>query len=297
MLDEAARAALLARAEALLVQRPGDGVALDVVVALDPRPAARVRALRARLTAASTPRERAQLALQLARALVDDGEARAALELAATAVAHGLPASRWLELASALRDTAVAGEVPRLLARVATHATPGEVVLPARAEAEAREHAGDLAGAYEARTRAELGSVDELAEVARLAMRLARHVEARGWLARWEARLGDDREARLRWLAASADADLAAGDADGARRAGAAARPGGGRRPARGSSAPPGPHHGDECRRGPRRRRGHARGARRRSMRASARRRPARSSRDAAPRPPARPPGRRARPT
>jgi hypothetical protein len=215
VLDEAARAALLARAEALLAQRPGDGVALDVVVALDPRPAARVRALRARLTAASTPRERAQLALQLARALVDDGEARAALELAATAVAHGLPASTWLELASALRDTAVAAEVPRLLARVATHATPGEVVLLARAEAEAREHAGDLAGAYEARTRAELGSVDELAEVARLAMRLDRHVEARGWLARWEARLGDDREARLRWLAASADAGLAAGDADG----------------------------------------------------------------------------------
>lgn len=215
VLDESARAALLARAEALLVQRPGDSVALDVVVALDPRPAARVRALRARLTAASTPRERAQLALQLARALVDDGEPRAALELAATAVAHGLPASTWLELASSLRDTAGAAEVPRLLARVAAHATPGEVVLLARAEAEAREHAGDLAGAYEARTRAELGSIDELAEVARLAMRLDRHVEARGWLARWETRLGDDREARLRWLAASADAGLAAGDADG----------------------------------------------------------------------------------
>lgn len=214
-LDEAARATLLARAEALLTQRPGDGVALDVVVALDPRPAVRVRALRARMMASSTPRERAQLAMLLARALADDGEPRAALDLAATAVAHGLPASTWLELAAALRETAVAADVPKLLARAAAHATPGEVLLLARAEAEAHEHAGDLAGAYEARTRAELGTFDELADVTRLAIRLDRHVEARGWLSRWEARLGDDREARLRWLAASADAALAAGDTDG----------------------------------------------------------------------------------
>lgn len=215
VLDEAARAALLARAEAVLAQRPADAVALDVVVALDPRPAARVRALRARLADAATPRDRAPLAMQLARALADDGEARAALDVAATALAHGLPAAAWLELAAALRDTPVATEVPRLLSRAAAHATPGEVVLLARAEAEAREHAGDLAGAYEARTRAELSSLEELAEVTRLAMRLDRHVEARGWLSRWEARLGDDRAARARWLAASADAALAAGDADG----------------------------------------------------------------------------------
>ncbi len=211
------RAALVQRAEAVLAEAPGDDAALDALITVDERPGARARALRARIESTRDDGARPGLALALAEALADDGDPHGALAVAASVVPQRVEAAEWVALAGALADTAVAGEIPRLLALAAAHATPEGAPVLARAEAVARERIGDLAGAYEARARVLDAGADgaDLAEVTRLALRLERHADARAWLAMWERALGPRPADRAEWLTACADAARAAGDGDG----------------------------------------------------------------------------------